>query len=122
MLPIEYTGSMGMCIDMSIKSPYLDILLQDNVESREEVLLQFSNLADVSSGRVLDERCDTLKEVVVEARLCGVLAHLQQHGSKPLQAHCGHTSNLHSTAAYDGRTATSGNSSLAVVRPGCVRF
>jgi len=103
-------GSMEMRIDMSIKTPYLDILLQDNVEGREEVLLQFSNLADVSSGRVLDERCNTLKEIVVEARLRGVLAHLQQHGSQPLQAHRGHTSNLHSTAAYEGCTATSGNS------------
>ena len=43
-------GWRETCIAMSIETPYLIILLQDNVEGREEVLLQFSNLADVGSS------------------------------------------------------------------------
>ena len=84
-----------------MKAVHLDILVQDYLKGREEVLLQLSDLADISGGRVLYECRHALKEVVIEAGLRGVLAHLQQHGSQPLQAHCCHTSNLHSTAHSD---------------------
>ena len=86
----------GVC--PSSRAPYLDVLLQDDVEGWEEVLLQLSHLADVGSCRESDEGCDALKEVVVEAGLRGVLAHLEKHRSEPLQAHGGYTSDLQGTA------------------------
>ena len=75
--------------------PYLHVLLQHDVEGREQAGLQLRHLGWVGRRRVPDQAGNALEEVVVEAGLRGVLADLQQHGRQPLQAQGGHWRDLH---------------------------